>query len=122
MPLSHRVDFSVCEKNQLWCPEPGCGSTEITKKAYLNVQIFNKSILTTDPIIGRWVVASVDVVLAALVLVGLLVRDVRKAVHAAASLERRATSSRRRLTSIDSIKATSDNVIIWSPLVLENKK
>ena len=32
-----------------------------------------KAILTTDPIIGRGVVAGVDVILTALVLVGLLV-------------------------------------------------
>ena len=74
-------------------------------------------ILTTDPIIGRWIVTSVDIVLAALVLVGLLVRDVGESVHATASLERRATSSRSSLASIDSIETTSENVfsgLHWS--------
>ena len=80
--------------------------------------MFKKAILITDPIIGRWIVTSVDIVLAALVLVGLLVRYVGEAADATASLERRATSSRCCLASVDSIETTSNNVFFRSPLVL----
>ena len=80
--------------------------------------MFEIAILTTDPIISRWIVMSIDIILAALVLVGLLVGDVREAVHATASLERGATSSWCCLASVNSIETTSNNVLFRSPLVL----
>ena len=77
-------------------------------------------ILTTDPIKGRWIVTSIDIILAALVLVGLLVRDVGKSIHSAASLKGRATSGRRNLASVDSVKFTANNVVFRRPLVLKH--